>query len=829
MYSNYHKQEQKIAYDNIGGFKDSSYSSRNEEYEKNQSDLLEKQQNFGIVPDHISKSSHGDLIGGLRYGINFGNKSDKQYDAPEEKYHDFNPYYNYLYERGVFEENTRSRITTACYTINSSSRQKKPIITVSNEINLNQDPLTFDTADISIGINNSKQNILVIHAPGHSIKKSDRITLKGLEQTNVSIKTIFNDINGKRKNAVVFTQGSTSVVFYCNFDVEKIGTSTIDTSMSFDPNFKIGNGLSFSELQSYDTSDMFVKITGFDISSTGQPYIGNIPINFLNSIHRIYFTNPDYKIRNGTTIYSPDTLINIATNGTTVKKITGFYIKLPVPYIGSQLDTSMTLTFTFNYIGGIPINKINAEFPIDENNLKGYHEVYSISGDDIHVLLDKNTHYTDSTNSANSTNLSIETQKQFGGSNIFLALVSNINSGYSNPNNYRIELPRTISDVVMIKMTSLIFPNTAKVFTNQIEIKNTKLYWQNQDDGDFIYNIELEPGNYTASDLEKILEAKIYEVKRKYSKISNLSTSYTDRNYMKIKINTNTNEVLISGFKEASLRKPIQDISPEIAAVGDGNPPYTLTISQSEHGLLTGDTVLFSGFVATSGIPTDVLNTSHVVVSTPTSDTYTIVIDNFNLLSGSRNDTGGGYASKAFIPSAFKLLFNYDDTMGNQLGFRKVGQEIAVTKFDTVISNFDAYQNETVFTSTNGSKLILDESGNKIALTCNSLKLSGYDYSLMVIRNLNNIINISSGRKITNCFAKVNLGGLPGRIIYDNFVCPPLTLYEPINLSNLDISFYTPDETLFDFDGIDHSFTLEITSIEKMPNGTDYVTTRAAF
>lgn len=828
-YSTYFRPIQKTAYSYVGGVNDKQDVADDKKYIKNQTDVIkdQKQLESGGIPDYINKTSHGNIIGSLRYGLTLQNEKDTS--APPDNYHRFNPYYNYLYNEGLFNENAKTRINTSTYTVNSSMRSLLPTITSSLEMNLSNNPLSFTSVDVSIGVSDTKQNILTINAPGHGIKKNDRIMLSGLDKTTISIKNIYQDINGETKSAIAFTQFSTSAVFFCNFDTVKkdpIGqpTSIIDTSMSFDPNFRIGNGLNFSDLKSYDTSDMFVTISGFDISQLGEPFYGNIPIAFLNSTHQIYFTNPDYKVVNGINVYTPDTLINVPDSNGVVKKITGFYIKLPKPYHGIQSTNTMTLSLTFNYFGGIPINIINAQFPIDENNLNGYHEVNSVTDDTISILLSKNTHYRNSTGGGIT-----ETQATFGGDNIYISRIDDMTSGYSNPNNYVVELPNIIRNVVMIKMTSLSFPNTSKVFTNAPETKNTRLYWQNQDDGDFIYNIEIDPGNYSPSDLEKLIHSKVYEVQRKYSKISNLSTSYTNKNYMTVSIDTNTNKVTFSSFKEAALIKPIQDISPEIAAVGDGNPPYTLTISQSAHGLLPGNSVTFTGFVATSGIPTEVLNATHTVVSVPTSDTYTIVLDNFNLLAGTRNDTGGGYAGKALVPSAFKLLFNYPDTMGTQLGFRKVGQDVATTKFDTVITNYDSYENETVMTDTNGTKYVLDESGGKITLQGQSLKLSGYDYAIMVIRDLNNIINLSDTKTIKTCFAKVNLRGLPGTISYDDFICPPLTLYEPINLSSLEVSFYSPDGLLYDFNGLDHNFTIEITFVEYIPGETGIVSTLATF
>lgn len=806
-HSTYFPDIKKKAYKYVGSNEKLSKID-NDNYITDQSKILKNQENLGIFPNNMTRTSHTNLVGSLKYGI-----SIPEFSSNDETT-EYNAYYDFLDKRGLLKENGKPRIVSKTFTINSNVRQTEPTITLTDEINLDTDPISFGSVDVSVGINYTKQSIIIINAPNHNIQENDRITLTGIEPITNSIKTIYYDTNGTKQYAVYFTENSTSVVFFCTFP---------DDSMSFDPAFKVGDGIDHTELKNYETADMFVSISGFDISENGDPFVGNIPINFLNSTHQVYFTNPNFTVQNGTYVYDSDTLINVPDADGIVKKITGFYINLETPFVGTNPNSPMTLNLTFNYIGGAPINELNAQFPIDENNSTGYHKVYSVTPNTISVMFDKLTYYKNPTKVGGIS----ETQQSFGGSNIYMSKISNLISGYSDPNQYVAPLPFVMHDVVMVKLLSTTFPNTTKVFNNRTGTKNTKLYWQNQDDGDFIYSIELEPGNYSPSQLETLLQSKFYEVERKYSKISGTTTSYTARNFMTVKINKSTNLVTIAGFKEANLIKPIQDISPEIPSVGSGNPPYTLTISQDSHGLLPGDSVTFSGFVSTSGIPADILNSTHIVNSVPTSDTYTIVIDSFNLLAGTRSDTGGGYAAKAHVPSAFKLLFNYPDTMGKELGFRKVGQDLAITNFSKIITNADSYQKELTFVDNDGNNFVYDESGNLIPLRNNSLKLSGYDYAYMVIRNFDNMINISNNNSVVTFFAKINISDAPGEILYNTFSCPPLIFYEPVDVSMLDIAFYASDGTLYDFNGIDHCFDIELTSIEYVPSETGIVTTKS--
>ena len=96
--------------------------------------------------------------------------------------------------------------------------------------------------------------------------------------------------------------------------------------------------------------------------------------------------------------------------------------------------------------------------------------------------------------------------------------------------------------------------------------------------------------------------------------------------------------------------------------------------------------------------------------------------------------------------------------------------------------------------------------------------MSGSSYILVECTEL---ATMSSIGPIKDIFAKILLSGLPGKALYNTYVCVPKVFYEPIpELSSLEFTFYSPDGTLFDFNGINHSFTLEITTITNILNNT---------
>ena len=92
----------------------------------------------------------------------------------------------------------------------------------------------------------------------------------------------------------------------------------------------------------------------------------------------------------------------------------------------------------------------------------------------------------------------------------------------------------------------------------------------------------------------------------------------------------------------------------------------------------------------------------------------------------------------------------------------------------------------------------------------------------MTCREVSNLVHIGKVT-IDNVFAKINLTGLTGKILYDTYVSTPIYFYDPITISKLSFEFYTPTGELYDFLGVDHSFVLEIVTIDESIEGTGIV------
>ena len=73
----------------------------------------------------------------------------------------------------------------------------------------------------------------------------------------------------------------------------------------------------------------------------------------------------------------------------------------------------------------------------------------------------------------------------------------------------------------------------------------------------------------------------------------------------------------------------------------------------------------------------------------------------------------------------------------------------------------------------------------------------------------------SSTKIINNAFAKILLPGESNQTLYNTFTSGTKIFYqETLNtLDSIEVCFLTDDKFLFDFNGLEHSFTIEIYEI----------------
>jgi hypothetical protein len=493
-------------------------------------------------------------------------------------------------------------------------------------------------------------------------------------------------------------------------------------------------------------------------------FLLNYPVNIINKTHTVYFT------RSLTDQFDPNS----------------YYIQLNI-----EADAQFTYQYSFNVtylnIKSIPLNEINADYPISPDRINGFQI--------IDTVIDANN-YSFSVNSNADTSTSSTLGD--GGTIMIIKVLSTI-SGYPDNNNYQISLQRNFYHVTQIKLINTIFPITQKLINNTpISIKNNLFYWQNLSDGNTIYSVSVPSGNYNLPDLKTQLTTLINKVIRPNIDSTILvNDAYTyNTNYAVIDINQNQNIFSIQFFQRVILTNAIFK---DTTVYPDG---FTRAIvTYKNHGLIVGNVITFSNVLGTDEIPTENLNGNFIIETVIDINTFLIKLDRFNNVT-STSTTNGGTAINLLLPIQSRLLFNVPNTIGRVLGFNNVGDSNSITSYNYINNNYDLYE---VDVQENSVGVITQPRQDTRILNVNS-----NNYILMLADvPFNDQINLFNTS--TYSMAKIYLAGELNSYIYDQFIQLGSGFQEPIStLSALSFSFYGPDNNLYDFNNVEHSFTIEI-------------------
>lgn len=235
---------------------------------------------------------------------------------------------------------------------------------------------------------------------------------------------------------------------------------------------------------------------------------------------------------------------------------------------------------------------------------------------------------------------------------------------YPKPNNFKIFLGQTFSNVKKIELVSLEFPNTDAV----INSNNNKIYWMNQEDIDLditvttkgivnypIYSVELRIGSYTASTLQSEIISKLNSVRRKQgSSNGNLATG--DYHFFVVTLDIDTDIVTFTSLILTQL--PNNAFS---TSVGSG----VITVSAPSHGYSTYDNIYITGTKQVAGLTSTSLNGFHQI---------TVINDNIFTfeISTKAGDTtsGGGNTIKSGKKAPFQLLWGEkSNTVAQNIGY----------------------------------------------------------------------------------------------------------------------------------------------------------------
>jgi hypothetical protein len=661
------------------------------------------------------------------------------------------PYFEYLQLNGLFDTSSELRYNVQYVHIDSAYRKKDPYNIIDKTFLLGHNPLSLNANLLTISINTIDPTIFYI---------GQKIILEGITSY-----------------VQTFRQNSSNLNIQFN-------TNSIFVNINQNPNLSYP----LSIYANIDSTQMFVTISGI-LGNNLTSYIGNIPISYLNKTHQIYLINS-----NG----------NYNTNG--------FFIKLPFESDGTATTTDFNFTLEFTHYNGIPINQLNANYPINQNHSLGYQIIQNItqSGDESQIIvqiyppLEQNYYYLyPNYNISNGV---------FGGTFIYIKTITSVVKGYPYPNSYNVSLNKTYSNIVQAKLISSQFPNSNKLFRQNIN-PNNRLYFQDIDTGDNIEYIEINEGTYTDDVFITLIENLF---SKKIRPIDFANSGYAQNYYIKVTIDHTQNLIQFSNFRQQNIPNSIISITPPInqSDINIGVGQYTLTISHSNHNIkLVGTSIKFNNFIDHLGISANVLNQTHIISNIIDSNRYTIILSNINL-SPTKTITNGGYAASVLVPTLFRLFFTEPDTMGTVIGFRNVPNKNSITPYAYVISNNVPYENE----------LGVDSLDNPINYNNTPLIFGFPSYIFMSCAQLNPLYNIVEP---FNLFGKINM--LKTNItdytntdmLLNKLDSPPIFYYNPIaQIYELTFQFVDKFNKLYDFGLNDHSFIIELTMLDNIPENT---------
>jgi hypothetical protein len=512
-----------------------------------------------------------------------------------------------------------------------------------------------------------------------------------------------------------------------------------------------------------------VLLQNFIGNQNNNTLFDNISVNYINKIQTVLFTN-----------------------GTDVADNDYFYININIL---AKNNNNSTVNASLYSLNGIQLNYINSNYPININQLQSSLTIVNIISPDFYqVALESSA----TIGLADNSNLSLlQNSNGVGGSDIIISKIVDVIEGFPNSNTFKYNLGRTFKKVKKIRLISTEIPNTQKMIRSSPAVKkNNILYWQNIDDGEYIYSVEITPGNYTIDTLTTEITNNINTIPRiNQNNVNTTTIIYLNDHFVNVTIDQSTNVFSISFFTTIILSG---SITKSTYTFTDGF--NRIIIDHPNHKLNAGDSVVINNAIDTESIPASALNGTFNIEAIIDADHYQIKLNKYNT-SSTIAVTGGGQAITLLKPLLSRLLFNYPNTVGTLLGFRNVGEYNAITIYSKVIKNTSPYDLDL-----NLNSIGIKQTDN---ISNTLLNFNGENYIFLTINYIFKDSIDTNG--IQNIFAKLLLSGNLDYVIYNDFIQIGEEFLEPIiSLSEIEFSFYTVDANLFDFNNINVSFTIEI-------------------
>lgn len=259
-------------------------------------------------------------------------------------------------------------------------------------------------------------------------------------------------------------------------------------------------------------------------------------------------------------------------------------------------------------------------------------------------------------------------------------------SVYPKPNNYKIQLKKSFTNVKRIALRSTEFPNSVQLIkSTPVSQANNIIFWE--DEGDTtVYSAKIVDGNYQPNSLSVEIANAMNNVPNKDGNPHNFT----------VVIDQVTDTVTFSSFAVKGANNVLGANPLEQGII-------TVNLAPITHGYTTGDTIIVSGGLSFGNIPASEVNGTKIITVINTTK-FTYPISNTIVISSISVNSGGNITfSKG---SNFRLLFDattHPNTPASLLGFKLEDTAFANVQTNTKISEtfalIDIYPIDTQFTA----------------------------------------------------------------------------------------------------------------------------------
>ena len=582
-----------------------------------------------------------------------------------------------------------------------------------------------------------------------------------------------SDISRYKINDLIILQGFTNYVVIYNSLNLFFENETNLVKLDIKANFE-----SFIPLL-----DVYIIISG--ITNTNNVF-KNIPLALLNRQHKIELVDDKY---------------------------IGF--RLPINfYTDNTTDSILTSSCKIEYlsIGNYPINLINANLPYSKYNLQSYQTIFNIVDNNIIIKLQTDISINDNIDLNNSS--WVNNKFLTGGLSIQIGRIKNIIIGSPRSSKFTYLLPNMIQNIVSVKMVSSEIPNTYFNINNN----NNYFYWDIYDDNNKKpYNIVLDAGFYTFTNLKTTIESKVSQVPRIFS--NNLYSDYYYKfNIITVDFNEKLGITTFNSFSKFLLPQCLVFLE----NINTTTSSYLITIEQPIHNLGVGQRIYIENSLDFLVIPASYINNpdGYIIVNIINNNKYQIKIDYINPLKNSYIDiTGGGYSITISVKNSFSLLFDKSNTFGDLMGFRNVGNSLAVTPFSSKDNDYKITNTQLYLYGG-----LQNDINDNLVLKTNILNSYNYKYILLKCKGFDRCSssnNIKYFYKIE--FDNFNNNNSNKDIFYNSFIDNPIYFYPSLSekIEILEFEFIDPFGNEFNFYNLENSFTLVFTCINNYPENTN--------